>query len=84
MGWEKTLLIALQSHGSHSANNPFGSSLDLNLCSKSDAGIMRMHKNMHIQVRHAKNPTLIPASTNIGGAITTTDEILLDSEFRLS
>jgi uncharacterized protein YbcC (UPF0753/DUF2309 family) len=90
MGWEKLApLVLFIGHGSHSANNPFGSSLDCGACAASpgrhNARMLAKIANIP-EVREAlkENHNIeIPASTIfIGGEHnTTTDEILLfDSE----
>jgi hypothetical protein len=90
MGWEKLApLVLFIGHGSHSANNPFGSSLDCGACAASpgrhNARMLAKIANIP-EVRQAlkANHTIeIPASTIfIGGEHnTTTDEIVLfDSE----
>jgi len=90
MGWEKFApLVLFIGHGSHSANNPFGSSLDCGACAASpgrhNARMLAKIANIP-EVRQAlkENHSIeIPASTIfIGGEHnTTTDAILLfDSE----
>jgi uncharacterized protein YbcC (UPF0753/DUF2309 family) len=90
MGWKKfASLVLFIGHGSHSANNPFGSSLDCGACAASpgrhNARMLAKIANIP-EVRQAlkENHNIeIPASTIfIGGEHnTTTDEILLfDSE----
>jgi uncharacterized protein YbcC (UPF0753/DUF2309 family) len=90
MGWEKLApLVLFIGHGSHSANNPFGSSLDCGACAASsgrhNARMLAKIANIP-EVRQAlkeNHDIEIPASTIfIGGEHnTTTDEIVLfDSE----
>jgi hypothetical protein len=90
MGWEKLApLVLFIGHGSQSANNPFGSSLDCGACAASpgrhNARMLAKIANIP-EVRQAlkeNHGIEIPASTIfIGGEHnTTTDEILLfDSE----
>jgi hypothetical protein len=90
MGWEKLApLVLFIGHGSHSANNPFGSSLDCGACAASPG-----RHNARMLAKIANIPSVrqalkehhnieIPAGTIfIGGEHnTTTDAILLfDSE----
>ncbi len=90
MGWtEFAPLILFVGHGSHSANNPFGSSLDCGACAASpgrhNARMLAKLANLP-EVRLALTETYsinIPESTLFIGAEhnTTTDEIVLfDSE----
>jgi uncharacterized protein YbcC (UPF0753/DUF2309 family) len=91
MGWEKLApLVLFIGHGSHSANNPFGSSLDCGACAAASPGrhnARMLAKIANIpEVRQALKENhniefqLVPFF--IGGEHnTTTDEILLfDSE----
>lgn len=90
MGWNKFApLVVFTGHGSHSANNPFGSSLDCGACAASPG-----RHNARMLAKLANTPEVkqalkehyqieIPANTVFLGAEhnTTTDEILLfDSE----
>ncbi|MFB0910857.1 MAG: Na-translocating system protein MpsB, partial [Flavobacterium sp.] len=86
MGWEKLApLVLFIGHGSHSANNPFGSSLDCGACAASpgrhNARMLATIANiLEVQQALKENHNIeIPASTIfIGGEHnTTTDEILL-------
>jgi uncharacterized protein YbcC (UPF0753/DUF2309 family) len=91
MGWTKFApLVIIVGHGSHSANNPFGSSLDCGACAASPgrhnarmlaklANLPEVRNNLYLN--HQLN---IPDNTIFVGAEhnTTTDEIVLfDSEF---
>jgi len=91
MGWKEFAPIVLfVGHGSHSANNPFASSLDCGACAASpgrhNARMLAKLAN-EIEVRQVLadvHDILIPADTIFIGAEhnTTTDEIVLfDSEF---
>lgn len=90
MGWKKFApLVLFVGHGSHSANNPFGSSLDCGACAASpgrhNARMLAKLANLP-EVRNALVKThgvMIPESTLFIGAEhnTTTDDIILfDSE----
>ncbi|WP_179022350.1 DUF2309 domain-containing protein [Winogradskyella forsetii] len=90
MGWKKFApLVVFVGHGSHSANNPFGSSLDCGACAASpgrhNARMLAKLANLP-EVRMALSKTHaidIPESTLFIGAEhnTTTDDIVLfDSE----
>lgn len=86
MGWrEFAPLVAFIGHGSHSTNNPFGSSLDCGACAASpgrhNARVLAMFCNLP-EVRAAlktDHGIRIPSGTHfLGGEHnTTTDEILL-------
>jgi uncharacterized protein YbcC (UPF0753/DUF2309 family) len=80
-------ISAFIGHGSHSANNPFGSSLDCGACAASpgrhNARMLAKIQNRSASSLEENHNIEIPASTIfIGGEHnTTTDEILLfDSE----
>ncbi len=90
MGWKQFApLVLFVGHGSHSANNPFGSSLDCGACAASpgrhNARMIAKLANL-AEVRQALAEThrvLIPENTIFLGAEhnTTTDDIVLfDSE----
>lgn len=90
MGWKKFApLVLFVGHGSHSANNPFGSSLDCGACAASpgrhNARMLAKLANLP-EVRHSLAEThgvIIPEDTLFLGAEhnTTTDDIVLfDSE----
>lgn len=90
MGWKEFApLVLFVGHGSHSANNPFGSSLDCGACAASpgrhNARMLAKLANL-LQVRKALaeiHGVFIPENTLFLGAEhnTTTDEIVLfDSE----
>jgi uncharacterized protein YbcC (UPF0753/DUF2309 family) len=90
MGWKKLApLVLFIGHGSHSANNPFGSSLDCGACAASpgrhNARMLAKLANIP-EVREAlkenHNIEIATSTIFIGGEHnTTTDEILLfDSE----
>lgn len=90
MGWKQFApLVLFVGHGSHSANNPFGSSLDCGACAASpgrhNARMLAKLANLS-EVRKALEKThgiVIPESTLFLGAEhnTTTDDIVLfDSE----
>jgi len=90
MGWKQFApLVLFVGHGSHSANNPFGSSLDCGACAASpgrhNARMLAKLANL-LQVRRALaevHSLIIPENTLFLGAEhnTTTDEIVLfDSE----
>jgi uncharacterized protein YbcC (UPF0753/DUF2309 family) len=90
MGWRRfSPLVLFVGHGSHSANNPFGSSLDCGACAASpgrhNARMLAKLAN-HPQVRKSLNDDHnleVPERTVFLGAEhnTTTDEIVLfDSE----
>jgi uncharacterized protein YbcC (UPF0753/DUF2309 family) len=91
MGWTKFApLVVIVGHGSHSANNPFGSSLDCGACAASpgrhNARMLAKLANLpEVRNNLKKNNDLnIPDTTIFLGAEhnTTTDEIVLfDSEF---
>lgn len=91
MGWTKFApLVVIVGHGSHSANNPFGSSLDCGACAASpgrhNARMFAKLANLpevrnNLKHYHELN---IPDNTIFVGAEhnTTTDEIILfDSDF---
>ncbi|SDG64353.1 DUF2309 domain-containing protein [Psychroflexus sediminis] len=89
MGWKNfSPLVLFVGHGSHSANNPFGSSLDCGACAASpgrhNARMLAKLANLPEVKRALKeHDILIPDSTFFMGAEhnTTTDEILIfDSE----
>lgn len=90
MGWKKFAPVVLfVGHGSHSANNPFGSSLDCGACAASpgrhNARMLAKFANLKaVQKQLKENHNIeIPATTIFVGAEhnTTTDEIILfDSE----
>lgn len=90
MGWKQFApLVVFAGHGSHSANNPFGSSLDCGACAASPGrhNARMLAKLANIQeVRQALAEThkvIIPEKTIFIGAEhnTTTDDIVLfDSE----
>ncbi|WP_445386153.1 DUF2309 domain-containing protein [Robiginitalea sp. IMCC44478] len=85
-GWRKFApLVVFAGHGSHSANNPFGSSLDCGACAASpgrhNARMLAKLANLP-EVRKSlatKHQLVIPESTLFIGAEhnTTTDEIVL-------
>lgn len=90
MGWGKLApLVLFIGHGSHSANNPFGSSLDCGACAASpgrhNARMLAKIANI-LEVRQAlkenHNIEILDSTIFIGGEHnTTTDEIMLfDSE----
>ncbi|WP_366519389.1 putative inorganic carbon transporter subunit DabA [uncultured Dokdonia sp.] len=89
-GWKNFApLVLFVGHGSHSANNPFGSSLDCGACAASpgrhNARMLAKLANIS-EVRHqlaVEHQLVIPASTIFIGAEhnTTTDEItIFDAE----
>jgi uncharacterized protein YbcC (UPF0753/DUF2309 family) len=90
MGWKQFApLVLFVGHGSHSANNPFGSSLDCGACAASpgrhNARMLAKLANLpEVQSALAKtHGVMIPESTLFIGAEhnTTTDDIVLfDSE----
>lgn len=86
MGWKKFApIVVFAGHGSHSANNAFGSSLDCGACAASpgrhNARMLAKLANMpDVKQALAQNHNIhIPADTIFIGAEhnTTTDEILL-------
>jgi hypothetical protein len=90
MGWKQFApLVLFVGHGSHSANNPFGSSLDCGACAASpgrhNARLLAKLANLP-EVRKAlakEHGVIIPETTLFLGAEhnTTTDDILMfDSE----
>ncbi|EPR65336.1 DUF2309 domain-containing protein [Cyclobacterium qasimii] len=90
MGWKQFApLVLFVGHGSHSANNPFGSSLDCGACAASPGRhnarmLAKMANLLHVRKALAEiHGVLIPETTLFLGAEhnTTTDEIVLfDSE----
>lgn len=91
MGWTKFApLVVIVGHGSHSTNNPFGSSLDCGACAASPgrhnarmfaklANLTEVRNNLkqHHELNIPDNTIFVGAEHN-----TTTDEIVLfDSEF---
>ncbi len=90
MGWQEFApIIVFTGHGSHSANNPFGSSLDCGACAASPGRhnarmLAKLANQKEVQQSLKENHNIeIPATTIFIGAEhnTTTDEILLfDSE----
>ena len=90
MGWKQFApLVVFVGHGSHSTNNPFGSSLDCGACAASpgrhNARMLAKLANLP-EVRNAlaeQHNIIVPANTQFIGAEhnTTTDQIeLFDSE----
>ncbi|GAA4800632.1 DUF2309 domain-containing protein [Litoribaculum gwangyangense] len=90
MGWEKFApLVVFAGHGSHSANNPFGSSLDCGACAASPGRhnarmLAKLANDSEVKKALKEDHQIeIPLSTIFIGAEhnTTTDEIVLfDSE----
>ena len=90
MGWKQFApLVIFAGHGSHSANNPFGSSLDCGACAASPGRhnarmLAKLANQNEVKKALAKHHNIIiPESTLFMGAEhnTTTDDIVLfDSE----
>tara|TARA_R110002124_G_scaffold223917_7_gene389352 strand:- start:93 stop:2477 length:2385 start_codon:yes stop_codon:yes gene_type:complete len=90
MGWKEFApLVLFVGHGSHSANNPFGSSLDCGACAASPGRhnarmLAKLANLLHVRKAMAEiHGVFIPENTLFLGAEhnTTTDEIVLfDSE----
>ena len=90
MGWKQFApLVIFAGHGSHSANNPFGSSLDCGACAASPGRhnarmLAKLANQTEVRQALAKTHTIIiPENTIFIGAEhnTTTDDIVLfDSE----